>query len=246
MARVFLADCQPLFNEALEALITRDGRNQVVGQASTAIQVTDSVVQLGPDLVVLDADLGLTSRPTLVETLLLELPGSKMILLAQETDIDLILLAIRAGALGVVGKKSGTQTVLRAVQAVLDGEGVVPRSMLPELFRRLIDLGDRTSDTPLNRLSKREREVLTLLGRGWSNARIGEELYISPHTVRTHVQNILQKLEMHSKLEAATFAMQHELASRRPAGGGVTKLSKRRPAGAAAGAAAAREPRTAS
>jgi DNA-binding NarL/FixJ family response regulator len=250
MARVFLADCQPLFNEALEALITRDGRNQVVGQASTAMQVTESVVQLGPDLVVLDADLGLTSRPTLVETLLLELPDTKMILLAQETDIDLLLLAIRAGALGVVGKKSGTQTVLRAVQAVLDGEGVVPRSMLPELFRRLIDLGDRASDTPLNRLSPREREVLVLLGRGWSNARIGEELYISPHTVRTHVQNILQKLEMHSKLEAATFAMQHELASRRPAAAGeVTKLPKRRPAHAVAGAGAgggAKEPRTAS
>jgi DNA-binding NarL/FixJ family response regulator len=240
MARVFLADCQPLFNEALEALITRDGRNEVVGQASAVAQVTESVINLEPDLVVLDADLGLTTRPTLVETLLSELPGTRMILLAQETDIDLLLVAIRAGALGVVGKKSGTQTVLRAVQAVLDGEGVVPRAMLPELFRRLIDLGDRASDTPLNRLSPREREVLTLLGRGWSNARIGEELYISPHTVRTHVQNILQKLEMHSKLEAATFAMQHELAGRRPAGGGgeVTKLPERRAAEAAAAAAA--------
>jgi DNA-binding NarL/FixJ family response regulator len=245
MARVFLADCQPLFNEALEALITRDGRNEVVGQASTAAQVTDSVLQLEPHLVVLDADLGLTSRPTLVETLLAELPDTKLILLAQETDIDLLLLAIRAGALGVVGKKSGTQTVLRAVQAVLDGEGVVPRSMLPELFRRLIDLGDRASETPLNRLSPREREVLALLGRGWSNARIGEELYISPHTVRTHVQNILQKLEMHSKLEAATFAMQHEIATRRPrADGEVTKLAERRSAASSNGAA--KEPKTAS
>ncbi len=68
MARVFLADCQPLFNEALEALITRDGRNKVVGQASAAAQVTDSVVQVEPDLVVLDADLGLAGRPTLVHT----------------------------------------------------------------------------------------------------------------------------------------------------------------------------------
>src|SRR5512132_1883062 len=68
----------------------------------------------------------------------------------------------------------------------------------------------------LDRLNPRERKVLALLGRGWSNAQIGRELYISPHTVRTHVQNILQKLEMHSKLEAATFAMQHALAPRRP------------------------------
>jgi DNA-binding NarL/FixJ family response regulator len=227
MARVFLADCQPLFNEALEALISRDGSNEVVGQASTAAQVSESVVHLKPDLVVIDADLGLTSRPTLVETIVQELAETKVILLAQDTDIDLLLLAIRSGALGVVGKKSGTQTVLRAVQAVLDGEGVVPRAMLPELFRRLIDLGDRASDTPLSRLSPREREVLALLGRGWSNSKIGEELFISPHTVRTHVQNILQKLEMHSKLEAATFAMQNDLPTRRVLGD-VTKLPNRR------------------
>src|SRR5215203_861323 len=216
MARVFLADCQPLFNEALEALITRDGTNEVVGQASAVPQVVASVPQLKPDLFVIDAGLALSSRPTLVETILSELPDTKVILLAQDTDIDLLLHAIRAGAVGVVGKKSGTQTVLRAVQAVLDGEGVVPRAMLPQLFRRLLDMGDRATDAPLNRLSPREREVLALLGRGWSNAQIGRELYISPHTVRTHVQNILQKLEMHSKLEAATFAMQHELATRRP------------------------------
>jgi DNA-binding NarL/FixJ family response regulator len=216
MARVFLADYQPLFNEALEALITRDGTNEVVGQASAVPQIVAAVGQLKPDLFVIDAGLALGTRPTVIETILSELPDTKVILLAHDTDIDLLLHAIRAGAVGVVGKKSGTQTVLRAVQAVLDGEGVVPRSMLPALFRRLLDMSDRSSDAPLSRLSPREREVLALLGRGWSNAQIGRELYISPHTVRTHVQNILQKLEMHSKLEAATFAMQHELTTRRP------------------------------
>ncbi len=214
MARVFLADCQPLFNEALEALIQRDGRNEVVGSGSTAAQVVGAVGRLRPDLVVVDADLALVSRPTLVEGVLDQLPGAKVMLLTQEIDLELLLSAIRSGAVGVVGKKSGTRTVLRAVQAALDGEGVVPRAMLPELFRRLLDLGDRATDSPLNRLSPREREVLALLGRGWNNARIGHELYISPHTVRTHVQNILQKLEMHSKLEAATFAMQRDLAPR--------------------------------
>jgi RNA polymerase sigma factor (sigma-70 family) len=68
---------------------------------------------------------------------------------------------------------------------------------------------DWAADALLNRLSPREREVLALLGRGWSDAQIGRELYISPHTVRTHEQNLFQKLEMHSKLEAASLAMQH-------------------------------------
>jgi DNA-binding NarL/FixJ family response regulator len=214
MARVFLADCQPLFNEALEALIERDGRNDVVGSGSTVAQVVGAVGRLRPDLVVVDAELALAARPTLVETVLDHLPGTKVMLLTQEIDLDLLLGAIRSGAVGVVGKKSGTRTVLRAVQAALDGEGVVPRAMLPDLFRRLLDLGDRAPDSPLSRLSPREREVLALLGRGWNNARIGRELFISPHTVRTHVQNILQKLEMHSKLEAATFAMQRDLTPR--------------------------------
>ncbi|HEV8165577.1 MAG TPA: hypothetical protein VGR74_14215, partial [Actinomycetota bacterium] len=90
MARVFLADCQPLFNEALEALITRDATNEVVGQASTVPQIVGSVGQLKPDLFVIDAGLALGTRPTLIEAVLSELPDSKVILLAQDTDIDLL------------------------------------------------------------------------------------------------------------------------------------------------------------
>jgi DNA-binding NarL/FixJ family response regulator len=79
--------------------------------------------------------------------------------------------------------------------------------MLPQLFCRLLDMGDRSTDAPLNRLSPREKEVLALLGRGWSDAQMGREFYISPHTVRIHLQNILQKLKMHARLKTATFAM---------------------------------------
>jgi RNA polymerase sigma factor (sigma-70 family) len=117
--------------------------------------------------------------------------------------------AAGAGTVGpeALGNDIATQT-LPAFQAVLDHEGLAAPAMPPQLSRRALDMGDRATDALLNRLSPREREVLALLGRGWSNAQIGRELSISPHTVRTHIQNILQKLEMHSKLEAATFAMQ--------------------------------------
>jgi DNA-binding CsgD family transcriptional regulator len=92
---------------------------------------------------------------------------------------------------------------------LLDREDVLPQPLPPQLLRWLLDIGDRSTDAPLHRLSPREREVLALLGRGWSTAQIGRELYLSPHTVRTHIQNILQKLEMHARLEAATFATRH-------------------------------------
>jgi DNA-binding NarL/FixJ family response regulator len=92
----------------------------------------------------------------------------------------------------------------------MEGEGAVPRGMLLELARRMVSR-DRTPDSPLSRLSPRERQVLALLSKGWDNARIGRDLFISQHTVRTHIQNILEKLGMHSKLEAATFAMQRSM-----------------------------------
>jgi two-component system, NarL family, nitrate/nitrite response regulator NarL len=207
MARVLLADSQPLFNEALEALFSRGDAHQVVGRCSSAEDAFAHVSSLRPDLVLVDASLGLEGSPSLVTRILEARPEARVIVLGDDHDADLLLAAIRAGAAGVVGKTYGASTVLRVAGAVLEGEGAVPRAMLLELARRMA-ARDRTPDSPLARLSPRERQVLALLSRGWDNARIGRDLFISQHTVRTHIQNILEKLGMHSKLEAATFAMQ--------------------------------------
>jgi DNA-binding NarL/FixJ family response regulator len=210
MARVLLADSQPLFNEALEALFSRDDVHQVIGRCSSADDAFAHVSSLRPDLVLVDAVLGLEGSPNLVTRMLEACPEARVIVLGDDHDADLLLAAIRAGAAGVVGKTYGASTVLRVAGAVLEGEGAVPRGMLLELARRIV-ARDRTSDSPLSRLSPRERQVLALLSKGWDNARIGRDLFISQHTVRTHIQNILEKLGMHSKLEAATCAMQRSM-----------------------------------
>jgi two-component system, NarL family, nitrate/nitrite response regulator NarL len=209
MARVLLADSQPLFNEALEALLSRDDAHQVIGRCSSAEDAFSHVTSLRPDLVLVDAVLGLEGSPNLISRMLEACPEARVIVLGDDHDADLLLLAIRAGAVGVVGKTYGASTVLRVAGAVLKGEGAVPRSMLLALARRMV-APDRP-DSPLSRLSPRERQVLALLSKGWDNARIGRDLFISQHTVRTHIQNILEKLGMHSKLEAATFAMQRSM-----------------------------------
>jgi two-component system, NarL family, nitrate/nitrite response regulator NarL len=207
MARVLLADSQPLFNEALEALFSRDDAHQVIGGCSSAEDAATQVSNLRPDLVLIDAVLGLEGSPNLVARMLEACPQARVIVLGDDHDADLLLAAIRAGAAGVVGKTHGSSTVLRVAGAVMEGEGAVPRGMLLELARRMV-ARDRTPDSPLSRLSPRERQVLALLSRGWNNAQIGRDLFISQHTVRTHIQNILEKLGMHSKLEAAAFALQ--------------------------------------
>src|SRR4029450_3905029 len=206
MARVLLADPQPLFNEALEALFSRDDVHQVVGRCSSAADAFAQVPSLRPDLVLVDASLGLEGSPNLVTRILEARPEARVIVLGDDHDADLLLAAIRAGAAGVVGKTYGASTVLRVAGAVLAGEGAVPRGMLLELARP-VGSTDRPN-SPLSLLSPRERQVLARPPRGWDNARIGRDLFISQHTVRTHIQNILEKLGMHSKLEAATFAMQ--------------------------------------
>jgi DNA-binding NarL/FixJ family response regulator len=215
MARVLPADRQPLFNQALEALLGGDGRHDVVGRCSQRDDIPLAVRCLEPDLLLLDANIALTGSPTVLERVLEERPGLKVLILALEMDLKLVIDAIGAGALGVILKSSGTTTIRDAVETAVGNAGLEPKATLPRVFRQLVDAQQWVSESPVNRLSLREREVLALLGRGWSNESIGSVLYISPHTVRTHVQNILEKLQMHSRLEAATFAM--ERASELPA-----------------------------
>ena len=207
MAQILLADSQPLFNEALGTLLAQDGAHEVVGRASLADEIL-ALARRGPvDLILLDAGIGLAGSPPLVEKLVGPPLNQRVILLAALLEVDLLVTAVQVGAVGAVGKTSGAHAVLRVVQGVLAGEVAIPRSMLPEVLRRLLNDQRGGPASGLQRLSQRERQVLGLLGRGQSNRQIGQQLHISPHTVRTHVQNILEKLELHSRLEAATYAM---------------------------------------
>jgi DNA-binding NarL/FixJ family response regulator len=208
MARVLPADRQPLFNKALAALLSHDGRHEVVGPCSRVDEISLAVRCLEPDLLLLDANIAFTGSPTVMERVLEERPGVKVLVFAMELDLKLVVDAISAGALGLILKSSSEATICDAVETALGAGGLEPKATLPRVFRQLLDAQRWVSESPVNRLSLREREVLALLGRGWSNEAIGSALYISPHTVRTHVQNILEKLEMHSRLEAATFAME--------------------------------------
>lgn len=206
MARLLLADRQPLLNDALEVLLTRDGHHEVVASCTPHQDVLLAIRRLQPDLLLIDAELAMSGRPTRLEQALAEQPGLKVLLLALDMDVKLLLDSMGVGAVGVVLKTSTASTVRTAVESALSGKRLAPHATLPMVLRQL-DTHGRGRESPVQRLSLREREVLALLGRGWSNEEIGDLLFISPHTVRTHIQNILVKLGMHSRLAATTFAM---------------------------------------
>ncbi len=207
MARLLLADRQPLLNDALEVLFTRDGRHEVVASCTPHQDVVLAVCRLQPDLLLIDAEVAMSGRPTMLERALAERPGLKVLLLAPDMDAKLLLDSMGVGAVGVVLKTSSSSTVRTAVESALADERLAPRAAPPKVLHQLDPHG--RGESPVQRLSLREREVLALLGRGWSNEAIGSLLFISPHTVRTHIQNILVKLGVHSRLAATTFAMEH-------------------------------------
>jgi DNA-binding NarL/FixJ family response regulator len=207
MARLLLADRQPLLNDALEALLTCDGAHEVLARCTPQDDIPQEVHCRRPDVLLLDADIAMSGQPTVLERSLAARPGLKVLLLMLDMDVELLLDGMDAGAVGVVLKTSWPSTVRTAVERAFGGEVFVPRATLPKVFRQL-DAQHRAGASLVHRLSAREREVLALLGQGRSNESIGEALFISPHTVRTHIQNILEKLGFHSRLEAAAFAME--------------------------------------
>jgi DNA-binding NarL/FixJ family response regulator len=215
MSKLLLASFRPLVNQALAALLASVGGHEIVAARAQSAELITAIAVHAPDLVLLDAK---AQEPEvsgwLMETVLAKRPEARILVLADQPGFELVLTAVRSGAVGVLSRSVNVHTSMRAIQAALEGEGVVPRAMLPALFQHLAEGADE--DDPLKQLSPREREVLALMGLGLDNGRIAAALMISPNTVRTHIQHVLAKLDMHSKLEAVTYAMEHAAALRPP------------------------------
>jgi DNA-binding NarL/FixJ family response regulator len=137
--------------------------------------------------------------------------GRRVLVLHAEPDVRTLVSCLEAGASGFQTKDLDLEGFCSAVNAVSDGEAVIPRQMLGGLLRDLIDKRRRDDERfqRFNLLTRREREILGLLGEGQDQDDIAQTLVISPQTARTHIQNILTKLEVHSRMEAVSFA--HEL-----------------------------------
>jgi DNA-binding NarL/FixJ family response regulator len=162
-----------------------------------------------PSVVLLDVD-GIDADPAeWVATAAAD--GRNVLVLHSRDDVAVLVSCLEAGALGFQTKDLDLPGLVAALSAVSAGEAVVPRQMLGGLLRDLIDKRRQDDDRMrlYNALTRREREILVLLGRGQDQDGIARELVISPQTARTHIQNVLSKLEVHSRMEAVTFA--HEL-----------------------------------
>ena len=200
--RILIVDDHKLFADAISPALQRQGID-VVGIATNGAEALDAVRRDLPDGVLID--IGLPDRSGLVvgSEILEERPSTVVIAVTALEDARMVREAARAGFQGFLTKSTNLRQFVHEVRAVLGGEAVFPRGG-----------GGGASPirkTPLvaDQLTAREREVLALLSRGARSQTIADALGIAPNTVRTHVQNILSKLQVHSRLEAVAFAVRH-------------------------------------
>ncbi|TFV66053.1 UNVERIFIED_ORG: response regulator transcription factor [Bacillus sp. AZ43] len=211
--RVLVADDHPMFREGLRFILGREPDLLVVGEADTGVHALRLVGELDPDVVVMD--LAMPGLDGLAATRRLAEQGARVrvLVLTMSEDDESVFAAVRAGAGGYLVKGADPEQVVSAVRAVARGHAVFG----PHLAGRMLSFfAHPPARTPqeVPGLSAREREVLTLLAEGLSNAEIGRVLFISPITVRNHVSSIFAKLQVSNRRQAMLRVRAHGEAPR--------------------------------
>ena len=205
--RILLADEQSLFREAVRSVLEAEPDLDVVAEARDGLQAVAEAERSQPDVVLLDASLPNCDGIRATELIRDRVPASRVLILCGEEDGRVLVDALEAGANGFLSKGSPLSELIDAARALFRGEILIPPKMMGGLLARLIRRRREQDDAHrrLSRLTRREQEVLRLLASGADNDGIAQALVISPQTARTHVQNVLGKLGVHSRLEAAAF-----------------------------------------
>jgi len=208
--QVLIVDDHAVVREGLRALIGYEPGMTVVGEAEDGIEAMFKARQYRPDVILLDLVMPRQDGLETINQLQAELPTSRILVLTSYTEDDKVFTAIKSGALGYLLKDSAPDDLLKAIREVNQGQS----SLHPAIARKLVREMSQPTTLPLadDPLTQREMDVLKLVAKGLGNQEIGEELVISVQTVRTHVSNILSKLHVANRTQAALFALREGIA----------------------------------
>jgi DNA-binding NarL/FixJ family response regulator len=199
--RLLIVEDHAMVAQGLIALLEVERDIEIVGTASTAASAFEMVERLRPDVVLMDFRLPDGDGATATQRIKEAFPSTQVVILTGEGDDATLGRAIEAGSSGFLSKVGPIEDTIRAIRAVARGEVVIS----PNQVITLLDRMNRRRE-PKHDLSQRELQVLRLVATGTATDEISEQLFISTHTVRNHVRNILAKLNAHSKLEAVAIA----------------------------------------
>ncbi len=212
--RVLIADDHALFRRGLRTVLELDGDIVVVDEAGDGIAAVERAEACVPDVVLMDVRM---PRRTGIEACQLikdRVPSTRIVMLTMSDEESDLFDAVRAGANGYVLKDVPGEEIAAGIRAVMGGDSLISPSMASKLLAEFAQLRRRDADdavTHLPKLTEREIEVLGLVARGLGNREIGKELFISENTVKNHVRNILEKLQLNTRMEAAMYAVRQNL-----------------------------------
>ena len=212
--RVVIVDDHALFRRGLDLVLSEEPDIKVVGEAADGIEAVHRAEEMAPDVVVMDVRMPRSTGIEAARRIRERLPDTKVIMLTVSDNEEDLYAAVKAGASGYLLKEISIEELADAVRAVARGHSLISPSMASKLlseFNALVQQAEERHRSLLPNLTDRELDVLKLVAKGLSNREISEELYISENTVKNHVRNILEKLHLHSRMEAVVYAMREKL-----------------------------------
>ncbi len=202
---VLIADDQRLMREGLATLLSLAPDIRIVGQAADGAEAIDLARQLRPDVILMDIQMPGTDGVAATQTIHLELPDTRVIILTTFDDDEYLLTGLRAGACGYLLKDMPSEQLAQAIRAAARGESPIGPAVARKLVSMVARMPAALAPVPLpDPLSERELEVLRLMAQGFSNKEIAETLVIAEGTAKNHVSNILGKLDARDRAHAVT------------------------------------------
>lgn len=212
--RVLVVDDHALFRRGLLMVLEQEPDMEVAAECSDGLEAVTQAGELLPDVVLMDVRMprrgGIDACMAMKEVA----PTARIVMLTISDEEHDLYEAIKAGASGYLLKEISIDEVASAVRAVHGGQSLISPSMASKLldeFATMLKQSDERQQVPAPRLTEREMEVLRLVAKGLNNRDIARQLFISENTVKNHVRNILEKLQLHSRMEAVVYAVREKL-----------------------------------
>lgn len=211
MTKILLVDDHALFRSGLRSLLQRQEDFEIVGEAADGLEGIKLVALLRPDVVLMDIDMPVMNGKEALSQILSSQPDLAVMMLTVSEDGNDLTECMRIGARGYLLKNINVDFLLDSIRRAVDGDSVLSPEMTAKLVARLRSPESNKQSTEIESLTPRERETLAWLAKGVSNKHIARGLDVAESTVKVHVQSILRKLNLSSRVQAAVYAVEHGL-----------------------------------
>jgi DNA-binding NarL/FixJ family response regulator len=212
--RVMVVDDHALFRRGLQTILEQEPDLELVGEASDGAEAVEKAQEMMPDVVLMDVRMPKRSGIEATTQIKDLLPHAKILMLTISDEEADLYDAIKAGASGYLLKEIPIEEVADAIRSVWAGQSRISPAMASKLlneFSAMAKSGEDRPQVPTPKLTDREMEVLRLVATGMNNRDIAKQLYISENTVKNHIRNILEKLHLHSRMEAVVYAVREKM-----------------------------------